>query len=231
LCYGRFSGAPTMFRNTVILAFTTSLVLGCDGTNPLEPTWFRSAEEDGLVAFLADHEVSTQQVLDIDCALRSDSAGYIDDFRTGPDEQYGTADDQVIDSEATLDSIYFVGPATIARLYDCAEEFGYITPSCGQEGSWSESFSSGDDWEEAVPAGLAEEIDAYWGLADLCGDYNGGMASSYFSEVTIHYSDCDVLTYEVTWVQAVEPGVQEVRVHYYDANLDLFDGTCEPGPA
>lgn len=224
-----------MVRNPVIFALTVSTtlsVLGCDAA-PVEvrPQLRTATPEEGLVAFLADHEVSTQQVLDVDCALRSDTAAYIDDFRTGPDEQYGTADDQVIDSEATLDSIYFVGPWSIAQLYDCAEAFGYIVADCGQVGAWSETFGSGDDWEEAVPAGLAAEIDAYWGLTDLCGDFNGGMAPSYFSEVTIHYSDCDVLTYEVTWVQAVEPGVQEVRVHYYDADLDLYDGTCEPGPA
>ncbi|MCX4247886.1 hypothetical protein [Paraliomyxa miuraensis] len=218
-----------MLRNTLILA-SFILVIGCD-VEPSSSMRFRSAAEDGLVAFLGDHEVSTQDVLDFDCALRSDTARYIDDFRTGPDELYGTADDQVIDSEATLDSIYFVGPASIAKLYDCAELFGYIAPSCGQEGSWSETLGSGDDWEDAVPPGLVEEIEDYWGLYDLCGDYNGGMAPSYFSEVTINYSGCDVLTYEVTWVQAVEPGVQEVRVHYYDADLDLFDGSCEPGPA
>lgn len=224
-----------MVRNAVVVAFTL-WVPSCDGgpddgAGSAEPARFRSSAEAGLVAFLADHEVSTLHVLDVDCALRSDSAGHIDDFRAGPDAQHGTADDQVIDSEATLDSIYFVGPATIARLYECAEAFGYVTPDCGQSGSWSETWSSGDDWEEAVPVGLVDEIEAYWGLADLCGDYSGGMAPSYFDEVTIHYAGCEVLTYAVTWVQAVEPGVQEVRVHYYDASLDLFDGTCEPGPA
>jgi hypothetical protein len=229
-----------MLRDTSILAFTTALLLGCDpvavddeSPGRPQPASFRASaeEEAGLVAFLADYQVSTLQVLDFDCALRSDTAGYIEDFRTGPDEQHGTADDQVIDSEATLDSIYFVGPASITRLYECAEAFGYMTPGCGQTGSWSETFGSGDDWEQAVPAGLIEEIEAYEGLADLCGDYSGGMAPSYFSEVTIDYSGCDVLDYEVTWVQAVEPGVQEVRVHYYDESLDLTDGTCEPGPA
>lgn len=106
------------------------LAVGCDqvATDELEPTSVQtlSAEEQGLVDFLADHELSTEEVLDVECGLRSDSARNIDRFRRGPDDVYGTEDDREIDSEDTLDSIRQVGPATIDRLYDCAEDLDYM---------------------------------------------------------------------------------------------------------
>ena len=121
-----------MFRNCLwaALAACSLLCTACDTTpvdveSELVATTLRTtAEEQGLLDFLADHEVSTEDVLDDDCAIRSDSAKHIDRFRTGQDKTYGTADDQVIDSEATLDSIHMVGPWTIEQLYTCAEDLG-----------------------------------------------------------------------------------------------------------
>lgn len=109
----------------------TTLASGCD-TVPTddgldaEPSPALSIEEQGLVDFLADYELSSEDVLDHECGLRSDAARNIDRFRRGPDERYGTDDDRTIDSELTLDSIRQVGPTTIDQVYDCAETLGYI---------------------------------------------------------------------------------------------------------
>ena len=215
----------------LVLLAASPLCLGCDVEpdegEALGPLALRTGDaEAGLVAFLADYEISTQAVLDVDCAIRSDSAAYIDQYRRGDDHDYGTADDQLIDSEATLDSIYFVGPSTIDRLYECAEAFGYVAPACGTTGNWSETFGSGDDWE-SLPQPIVDEIEAYWGLSYLCSPLYASGNDSFMQEVTVHYSDCDVQTYVITWVHTVEPGVQEIQTHDYDASFDLFDGSCE----
>ena len=121
-----------MFLIRPLLALTAlaALSLGCDHvdvTDELPPSSTPlTVEERGLVDFLADHELSTEEVLDVECGLRSNAAHSIDRYRRGPDERYGTDDDREIDSEQTLDAIHQVGPATIDQLYDCAEELGYI---------------------------------------------------------------------------------------------------------
>ena len=73
-----------------------------------------AAEEAGMVAFLADTAVSTRDVLDFDCGLYSDSAKHIDLYRQGK-----AGGDGSIDSEAELDSVHQVGPATIDAVYAC----------------------------------------------------------------------------------------------------------------
>ncbi|MEX1363619.1 MAG: hypothetical protein AB1Z98_10855 [Nannocystaceae bacterium] len=95
-----------------------------------EPTELRPASEQGLIELLGDYHLSTEEVLDLECGLRSNAARNIDRFRRGPDERYGTDDDRIIDSERTLDSIEQVGPTTIEQLYACAEELGYIDDDC-----------------------------------------------------------------------------------------------------
>lgn len=95
-----------------------------------EPTELRPATEQGLIELLADYHLSTEEVLDLECGLRSNAARNIDRFRRGPDERYGTEDDRTIDSERTLDSIDQVGPTTIEQLYACAEDLGYIDDDC-----------------------------------------------------------------------------------------------------
>ena len=183
--------------------------------------------EVGMLAFVNDHPVSTFEVLDDDCSLYSNAATNIDEYRAGDDLIYGTADDRTLQSEEELDAISRVGPATIAALYACAESFGYIEPSCDQPGNSSEVFTSGDDWEQAVPAALVTEIDNNVGLFNLCGNPQLGSGTSSFSHVTVSYFDCEPTTYEVQWVQDAEPEGQIVLTQWYDATLDLFDGTCE----
>ena len=85
---------------------------------------------------------------------------------------------------------------------------------------------SGDDWE-SLPQPIVDEIEAYWGLSYLCSPLYASGNDSFMQEVTVHYSDCDVQTYVITWVHTVEPGVQEIQTHDYDASFDLFDGSCE----
>jgi len=214
----------------LVLALGSSLALGCD-TEPADlgsdASAFRIAEAD-LMAFLNDYGVSTQSVLDFECAIRSDAAQNIDLYRRGTDGVYGTGDDRTIDSEVELDSIYRVGPATITLLYTCAEEFGYPGGSCDPEDGWVDTLYEYDD--PAVPSALISEIESYEGLDDLCAGMGGPWESS-FAELEITYDGCGTATeYEVTWVRLVdEEGVLELLTHTYDAELNLVNDGCDVG--
>lgn len=118
-----------LIRPLAALVAATILCVGCDHvdvTEDLQPSSTLTIEEQGLVDFLADYELSTEEVLDVECGLRSNAARNIDRYRRGPDERYGTDDDREITSEEILDAIHQVGPSTIEQLYDCAEELGYV---------------------------------------------------------------------------------------------------------
>jgi len=215
-----------MLRASIALVLTigSTLAFGCNIESGDEVGLSTSAiiTEAGLVEFLGDYNVSTLPVLDFTCALRSDSARNIDNYRQGADLIYGTADDRTIDSEAELDSIYMVGPWTITQLYTCAEGFGYEGTSCDPNDVWTE--------EGDVPGGLDGEVDQYEGLNDLCGDGATWVGVSHFGSITTTYSDCGVVSYEMTWWQSIaEEGVQEILTNEYDAELNLVDSYCEAG--
>ncbi|MCA9656165.1 MAG: hypothetical protein KC501_40045 [Myxococcales bacterium] len=128
-----------LIRPLMALVAMSFLSSGCDHVDVSsdglpEPTSseLSSPREDALVDFLADYELSSEELLDEECGLRSDAANNIDRYRRGPDERYGTDDDRTIDSELALDSIRQVGPSTIEQLYACAEAFGYAA-ECDDE--------------------------------------------------------------------------------------------------
>jgi hypothetical protein len=197
-----------MLRHASIFTITAglSLALGCDPSPVSDhaPVFRNSSDEAGLTSFLNDYEVSTEQVLDDACAIRSDSAKHIDKFRRGQDNDYGTDDDQLIDSEATLDSIHMVGPATIARLFECAEAFGYIViDSCDQPG-WTIEYVYGDEsgqWPDTLPAGLQEVIADVLTVDDWCG---GAYGEPWFVKATIDRLDCVEMGYTIELRQLVD---------------------------
>ena len=78
-----------------------------------------------LLAFVNDAGLTTVERLDIDCAIRSDSAGYIVEHRDGDDGLPYTPDDDPFETQKELDEVHMVGPWTIERLVECAEYFGY----------------------------------------------------------------------------------------------------------
>lgn len=82
-------------------------------------------DEVGLLAFVNDQELATFEVLDDDCAIRSDSARLIIKHRDGRDQTPFTDDDDLFDSLEELDGVKMVGPWTLDRLAECAAGFGY----------------------------------------------------------------------------------------------------------
>jgi len=88
----------------------------------------QSADEAAALAFVNDRHLTTYEVLDVDCGLRSDSARQIIAHRDGQDQIPGTADDNLFGSLADLDAVYRVGQWTIDQIKTCADTFGY-TPT------------------------------------------------------------------------------------------------------
>jgi hypothetical protein len=86
----------------------------------------QTAEETALLSFVNDQKVATLDVLDVDCAIRSDAAGNIVAHRDGG---AGAADDNLFNDVAELDSVSRVGDKTIEALTACAESLGYLPTS------------------------------------------------------------------------------------------------------
>jgi len=85
----------------------------------------QSADEAATLAFVNDQALTTFDVLDSDCGLRSDTAQKIIAHRDGADGVAGTADDNLFDDLAELDAVFLVGPAALLQLKACADSFGY----------------------------------------------------------------------------------------------------------
>ncbi|MEM9459050.1 MAG: hypothetical protein AAGF11_33035 [Myxococcota bacterium] len=64
--------------------------------------------------------------LDIDVALNLRAANSIINHRAGADLVLGTADDQYVDSIATLDSLYWLGPTNLGKIQSYAIAEGYV---------------------------------------------------------------------------------------------------------
>lgn len=117
---------------TTLSLIASFLVAGCvpslqDQVAPAQsPTLELNAEEVALLAFLNDRELTDTETLDVDCAIRSDTAQDIIDYRDGPDGVSGTWDDNAIDTLAELDDIFGVGRQTLEQLANCAKAFGYL---------------------------------------------------------------------------------------------------------
>jgi len=87
---------------------------------PDDPT-----RDQGLLDFLNDQVETNETVLDIDCAIRSDSAKHIIKHRDGKDKTPFTADDDLFDSVQEVDNVKMVGSWTIDQLITCAQTRGY----------------------------------------------------------------------------------------------------------
>ena len=72
-------------------------------------------DEGALLAFL-NHASTTFEVLDVDAGLNAKAASALVAWRNGPDGVFGTADDNLFDSTAEVDSVSYVGAATLAQL-------------------------------------------------------------------------------------------------------------------
>jgi len=103
-----------MFIAMLPIADTETILL------PDDPT-----RDDGLLNFLNDQTTTTEELLDVDCAIRSDSAKHLIKHRDGKDKTPFTADDDLFDSVAEVDDVPMVGSWTIEQLINCARNFGY----------------------------------------------------------------------------------------------------------
>lgn len=117
--------APTL---TILASF---LLAGCgpqvsDQVQPAKsPSLSLTAGEVTLLAFLNDPVLVDTELLDIECAIRSDTAQQILDHRNGSDGLPDTWDDNPIDTLAELDDIFGVGRTTIEQLAVCAAGYGF----------------------------------------------------------------------------------------------------------
>ncbi len=90
--------------------------------------WMPYAQGVALVSFLNDGDVTTFEVLDDVCAIRSDAAAQIMLYRNGPDGVFGTADDHLFSRVQEIEAVYRVGPVSMQDLLTCADDFGYVPP-------------------------------------------------------------------------------------------------------
>jgi len=168
-----------MFR-PLMGAIALSLVLvGCDqpkslevstsdsealSTSPHDDVDSADADDDFdkidamLLAFVNAPD-TTMPVLDLDVGLDVRAAERIVRHRDGRDGEWGTSDDNPIDSIGELLSIDFVGDSTLERLEDWID---YL----GQDGERVEGVAFTDD-EATLAVSLANTADAEWLDVDL----------------------------------------------------------------
>jgi 5-methylthioadenosine/S-adenosylhomocysteine deaminase len=86
---------------------------------PVDPPTVPGAE--GKLLSMLNHESTTLKVLDDDAALNKKAAQALINYRDGPDGTFGTTDDNLFDSEAEVDSVSYVGPSALSKLYTFSE--------------------------------------------------------------------------------------------------------------
>jgi len=82
-------------------------------------TWQKPDENTELLDFVNDPK-ATLTVLDDDVGLNSLAAKKILAHRNGPDEVFGTGDDNLFDSVSELDDVPYVGASALQKLFDFA---------------------------------------------------------------------------------------------------------------
>jgi hypothetical protein len=128
------------------LLYLSVLIIGCDA--PLE---MHSTEVDaraqpsalaegspvalGVLNFLNDSSTS-EALLDHSVMLDVRAAREIVQHRDGWDNRPGTADDNLFNSLAEVDSVNYVGPAAMSRINAYAQEWGWIPEENDFLGAW-----------------------------------------------------------------------------------------------
>ena len=85
-----------------------------------------SPEALGLQAFLNDAG-TTFTLLDIDVGLNAIAARNLIDHRDGPDGTFGTGDDDLFETIAEIDGVYYVGSSALGLLFDYAIAGGWVS--------------------------------------------------------------------------------------------------------
>ena len=158
----------TLITTTAILVTSACVVDDDIGYAGLE------IDEAGLLAFMNDQESTTLERLDIDCAIRSDSARNLIAHRDGNDRTPFTADDDLFDSAAEIDDVRMVGPWTMDRLQACADRY------TSADGSWTTLLDvSGGAPSRVAVAGLDSGDGAVF-HRDIVFAASGNYSVSYF---------------------------------------------------
>ena len=132
-----------MSRTTLIVSIVSALLFvtpGCaEPSNDL--TLVASAlvngtpDAVGVLDFLNDAS-TTRDVLDHEVPLDARAAKYLIAHRDGADGVFGTADDNLFDDVAEVDSVYWVGPKTINRIAEFAWAEGWTPVGDEHLGAW-----------------------------------------------------------------------------------------------
>jgi len=94
-----------------------------------------SPEAIGLLDFLNDAS-TTQDVLDNEIGLDARAASNLISHRDGLDRLHGSDDDNPFDNLAEVDAVPWVGPTTMERLLDYADDQGFVPEDHDYLGTW-----------------------------------------------------------------------------------------------
>ena len=186
-----------------------------------------SLDKAGLVNFMNDQAGTTFERLDVDCAIRSDSARNLVAHRDGSDGAAGTADDDLFDTPEEIDEVSMVGPVTMDALTGCARTFGFVgaAPSFEpQQEEEEETLETVSDLS-ALPADLVAVIDSLIAQAyELYADHDI-IFPVEFSRVEITYSGPTPVRYHVYLFQKIDPeyGIKLFIEYWLNADLTVDD--------
>jgi hypothetical protein len=178
------------------------------------------SDEAGMLAFLNDQAKTTLEKLDVECAIRSDSAAFLIQHRDGIDVVAGTQDDNLFDNLQEVDDVDMVGLWTMERLYSCAGTFGYLSvsnPEPDESATVYDLYSLDPNLREVI----LEDIS---GRAEQLSDQSVSFPVR-FAEVTIFSAKGVPVLYEVRFVQTIDPegGIQVWYVFTLDQDYVVTD--------
>src|SRR5262245_2205005 len=117
-------------RHAVVVAAVLSLaaaacVSDVADTSDSEHDVAGTPDELALLRFVND-DTTTTQILDVTVGLDSRAAANIMAHRNGPDQIFGTADDNLFDSAAEVDAVPYVGATAMAKMIAFANANGWV---------------------------------------------------------------------------------------------------------
>lgn len=210
-------------KSTMILVVGATWLVACgagaaEGDYGSSQAAVSSADQAGLLRFVNAPETTFER-LDVDCALRSDSARNIIKHRNGTDKLLGTADDDPFETVEELDGVSMVGEWTMEMLLACAQDFGFVAPPL--ETCVPEPFEGpGDGDYGTLGYYRAQDLPPALGqlVTDLQEDakkyaYPGRDLSLFpirFAELNVYIQGDVTVGYVVRFVQTVDPeyGIQ-----------------------
>jgi len=103
----------------VIEAYIAKLTEPPPPPGPVDPPPVQGPE--GKLLAMLNHSSTTFTILDIDVGLTKTAAQALITYRNGPDGTFGTADDNLLESEAEVDAVSYIGPSALSKLYAYAD--------------------------------------------------------------------------------------------------------------